>query len=181
MKAMDIKWAYTKAIEESLEKIPEYLQAIYEVSKERNSKSLRKLILEQTQEGADDCYIYKYISFLSSNKSSEIELNDICMMKKYKKELLDINKLLKVDSDNAFALCKRGAIYRSMNRHDGALLNLNKSLNINPYNELALSNRGVIYRIMNRNDEALLDLNKSLDINPYNPLALSNRGAIYRI
>ncbi|CAG8560535.1 17136_t:CDS:2, partial [Gigaspora rosea] len=65
MKAMDIRcvsglndeileWAYTKAIEESLEKIPEYLQAIYEVSKERNSKSLRKLILEQTQEGAAD-------------------------------------------------------------------------------------------------------------------------------
>ncbi|RIB29938.1 hypothetical protein C2G38_2136613 [Gigaspora rosea] len=109
MKVMDIKWAYTKAIEESPEKIPEYLQAMYEVSKERNSESLRNLILEQTQEGADDCYIYKYISFLSSNKSSEIELNDICMMKKYKKELLDINKLLKVDSDNAFALCKRGA------------------------------------------------------------------------
>ncbi|RIB29939.1 hypothetical protein C2G38_848577 [Gigaspora rosea] len=99
-----LEWAYTKAIEESPEKIPEYLKAIYEVSKERFSKSLRKLILEQTQEGADDCYIYKYISFLSSNKSSEIELNDICMVKKYKKKLLDINKLLEVDSENAFAL-----------------------------------------------------------------------------
>ncbi|CAG8644317.1 18320_t:CDS:2 [Gigaspora margarita] len=49
-----LEWAYTKAIEESPEKIPEYLQAIYEVSKERNSEPLRNLVLEQTQEGAAD-------------------------------------------------------------------------------------------------------------------------------
>ncbi|CAG8496244.1 736_t:CDS:2, partial [Racocetra fulgida] len=42
-----LEWAYTKAIEESPEKIPEYLQAIFEVSKERNSELLGSLVAMQ--------------------------------------------------------------------------------------------------------------------------------------
>ncbi|RIB14532.1 hypothetical protein C2G38_2095615 [Gigaspora rosea] len=46
-----LEWAYTKAIEESPEKIPEYLQSIFEVSKERNSESLQQLVAVQKSLG----------------------------------------------------------------------------------------------------------------------------------
>ncbi|CAG8633010.1 20591_t:CDS:10 [Cetraspora pellucida] len=46
-----LEWAYTKAIEESKEKIPEYLQAIFELSKERKSESLGSLVAVQRSIG----------------------------------------------------------------------------------------------------------------------------------
>ncbi|RIB04458.1 hypothetical protein C2G38_2222348 [Gigaspora rosea] len=56
---------------------------------------------------------------------------------KYKKRLVDFDKSLKIEPNNADALKGRREIYSMMKRYEESLTDLNKSLEIEPNNALA--------------------------------------------
>ncbi|RIB27389.1 hypothetical protein C2G38_2029444 [Gigaspora rosea] len=101
-------------------------------------------------------------------------------LERYDESLVILNKLLKINQNNAEALKYRGATYCMMNRYEESLADLNQSLKINTNNEETLIYRGVTYSMLNKFEESLTDLNKSLEINPDNAFALVCRGETYR-
>ncbi|CAG8574409.1 42246_t:CDS:10, partial [Gigaspora margarita] len=84
-----LEWAYTKAIEESPEKIPEYLQSIFEVSKERNSESLQQLVAVQKSLGN---YTKDDVTEAYKTMNADPNQTDSTSATKYRESLLIIGK-----------------------------------------------------------------------------------------
>ena len=59
--------------------------------------------------------------------------------------LIDFNKSLSIDANNADALANRGAVYGSRGNWDLCFNDLNKAVSVDPENLNALSNRGFAY------------------------------------
>ena len=65
------------------------------------------------------------------------------MLKQCDRTLIDLNKSLEIDHDQADALTIRGNVYLDLEEYDSSLNNLNKSLTIKPNNALTcIANTG---------------------------------------
>src|SRR5438874_663745 len=91
-------------------------------------------------------------------------------MHKYKETLANLNKLLKIEPNNASTLKDRGLIYCMMRKYKESLDDLNKSLEIEQQqnNSITLEYRGLTYYRMGRYEESHADLNRSLEIESRN-------------
>ncbi|CAG8588324.1 20530_t:CDS:10 [Dentiscutata erythropus] len=108
-----LEWAYLKAIEESPEKIPEYLQAIYEASKERKSEQLEQLVAVQKSLGnfSQDDVSEAYSVMKANPNVSDEQLIDAykyytggASAKKYCDSLLIIGKFRRSETINKFLI-----------------------------------------------------------------------------
>ncbi|KAF0552638.1 tetratricopeptide repeat protein [Gigaspora margarita] len=115
------------------------------------------------------------------------------MLGKYNKALINFNKALGINPNNAYVLALRGEIYLKFQRYDKAFLdfkiasefehsNIRSSLHPE-YSNNALQKlintllfHGETLYSLEQYDEALLYYNKVLEIDPYNLTALSFRG-----
>ena len=77
-----------------------------------------------------------------------------------KDSLVDFNKSLEIEPDNAFALNNRGASYGHLNKFKESLVDLDRSLEIEPRDAFALKFHGNTYRMMKKYEESLADFNK---------------------
>ncbi|CAG8626464.1 15109_t:CDS:2 [Cetraspora pellucida] len=100
---------------------------------------------------------------------------------RYNEALIDLNKALKLDPNNSFALRCRGQTYYMQKKYKESLIDLNKSLEYDLNNADALRLRGQTYYMLKDYEKALSDLNKSLELDPNNAVTLRFRGRTYLI
>ncbi|KAF0525399.1 tetratricopeptide repeat protein [Gigaspora margarita] len=98
---------------------------------------------------------------------------------KYNELVEFFDGLLKIKSDNIWAMIQRGATYFNMNNYKKSLEDLNAFLKIDPNNACGLRQRGEIFYMMEKYEDSLVDLNRSLEIQPDNLWSLRLRGIIY--
>ncbi|MDI9393995.1 MAG: tetratricopeptide repeat protein [Euryarchaeota archaeon] len=95
------------------------------------------------------------------------------------RELLNVlDKVLKLNPKDEYALLKKGHVLVLLKRYEEALEVFNKILVLNPDNEYALSRKGYALALLKRYEEALEVFNKVLVLNPDEEYALSRKGNI---
>jgi len=95
---------------------------------------------------------------------------------KYEEALEAFNKVLEMNSEDEFALSKKGLALGRLGKHEEALEAFNMALKANPKNKSAISNKGAALGILGKYEEALETLNLALEINPKHESALFNKG-----
>ncbi|CAG8480413.1 3772_t:CDS:2 [Cetraspora pellucida] len=88
----------------------------------------------------------------------DLDQNHATLLSRYEESLVDFNKTLEIDQNNAKALSHRGMTLLVMGRREESLADLNKSLEINPYCEAGLMARILTYQSMGKYVDELLKL-----------------------
>ena len=126
----------------------------------------------------------------SNNSKNQIEKSDIDFYFKrslkrmdesnYKKALADLNKVLKLDPNNADAYYNRGTIKsRYLKEYKAAILDFNKVIEIDPTYTSALHNRGKAKTYLKDYSGAITDFNKVISQKPLHLNARQNRANIH--
>jgi tetratricopeptide (TPR) repeat protein/S1-C subfamily serine protease len=100
--------------------------------------------------------------------------------KKWDLALVDCNKAIQINPNDADFYNNRGLLYDEQKKWDLALADYNKAIHINPNLAQAYNNRGSLYDEQKKWDLALTDYNKAIQINPNNATAYYNRGLLYQ-
>lgn len=84
----------------------------------------------------------------------------------YKGAIVDYDKVIGLDPDDAFVYCYRGVAKAKLGDMEGAIADFDKSLAIDPEHSLAYSNRGTIKYVTGDSEGALSDYSKAIEIRP---------------
>ncbi|BAU67530.1 tetratricopeptide repeat protein (plasmid) [Stanieria sp. NIES-3757] len=93
--------------------------------------------------------------------------------------IVDFNKAISINSNDAKVYINRGLFYIRQDKPDLAIADLNKAISINSDYTKAYYNRGVVYDQQGKLDLAIADLNKAISIDREFAPAYLNRGAVY--
>ncbi len=97
----------------------------------------------------------------------------------YDKALADLNRAVRLLSDNPAAWNNRCALLNQLRRYDQALEDCNRALELNPRYHLAYSNRGAVWRGKRLLQRALVDHNQAIRLYPRRDLYFFRRGRVY--
>jgi len=101
-------------------------------------------------------------------------------MKQFEENLANLNRDIKQNPDNAWALAHRGETYRLMERYQEALMDFNRCIELDSTYAWAIARRGETYRLMEDYDKALADFSRAIELTPTYAWAIAHRGATYR-
>lgn len=96
------------------------------------------------------------------------------------RELLDLNRILKLLPEDTLALRRRAEIYRDRNDYASALKDQNFILKLSPANALALIERAATYKAMGKFKEAVADCTAAIELYPEDSSFLLERADLYR-
>jgi tetratricopeptide (TPR) repeat protein len=82
-------------------------------------------------------------------------------LKDYTGAILDYNKAIELDPDNANAYYNRGCTKSSLEDFRGAMLDYNKAIKLDPDNAKAYYNRGIAKINLGRKESGCMDLSKA--------------------
>jgi len=87
---------------------------------------------------------------------------------------------IRVDPNNALAICCRGVAYYRLGDDRDAMTDYNRAITIDPKLAIAYYRRGFLQYLAQDYQSAIVDYNKSIELKPDFALAYSNRGYAYR-
>jgi tetratricopeptide (TPR) repeat protein len=94
------------------------------------------------------------------------------------KAMVDLEKGLSLDPNNAIAYCNIGAIYGLKEEREKALECFTKAITLDPKYEEAYNNRGSIYFQLGQNQNAFADFNTAIKLKPKSPTGYNNRATL---
>lgn len=93
--------------------------------------------------------------------------------------LQDLDKAIKLDSEDVDAYVIRGTVHRLRGDFSKAVKDLSKAVNLDPDNTEALTNRAAVFFDIGDHEKALADLGRIIRLNPRMIRALGNRAYIF--
>ncbi len=96
-----------------------------------------------------------------------------------KEALLDYNKVILYNPQNAIAYFYRGNVYGRLRKYLEALLDYKQGIRLDPSLVGIYNNRGLLYEEMGQQEQALADFNQAITINSKLVIVYNNRGALY--
>jgi tetratricopeptide (TPR) repeat protein len=100
-------------------------------------------------------------------------------MGRYKEALVELDKAIAIDPEQAKAYQNRGAAYNSLARYDEAVADLDRAIKLDPKNAGAHTNAGLAYFMIGRYDRAIEDLSEAVRLAPRNAVVHFNRGNVF--
>lgn len=94
------------------------------------------------------------------------------------KAMVDLEKGLSLDPNNAIAYCNIGAVYGFKEDREKAVECFSKAIQLDPKYEEAYNNRGSTYFQLGQYDAAIADFNTAIKIKPKSPTGYNNRGTL---
>tara|TARA_B100001996_G_scaffold383065_1_gene377248 strand:- start:7552 stop:9657 length:2106 start_codon:yes stop_codon:yes gene_type:complete len=144
-----------------------YLSEIY-ISKEqfKDAESINLKCIEKSPD--------KAVGFLGLGKTKFFD-------KDYTESINFIDKALKIEDNNFYALMIKGVCCHSLGKYEEAITAYKKSININPKFPDALNNYGVTLSKVGRSEEAIEAFKKSISFNNQFPEAYRNLAKEYAL
>jgi tetratricopeptide (TPR) repeat protein len=102
-------------------------------------------------------------------------------LKQFDESLIEINKVLELDPNEAEYIGIRGEIYFSIRNYDLALIDFDKALEVNPKYKECYNSRGYLHGLTGNYTQAIDDFSKCLEIDPQFTYALTNRSYTYNL
>ncbi|WP_083741927.1 tetratricopeptide repeat protein [Bradyrhizobium mercantei] len=96
------------------------------------------------------------------------------------RSLADIEQVIRLDPDDAFAVGARGDIHLVKKEYDSALADYSKAVTLAPDFDLALIGRGIVYLATGKYDSAVAEFDHALRLQPASAAALYWRGIAKR-
>jgi tetratricopeptide (TPR) repeat protein len=94
--------------------------------------------------------------------------------------LADIEQVIRLDPDDAFAFGARGDLHLVQKDYDGALADYDKAIALAPNNDLAMAGRGIVFLAKGELDRALAEFDHAVKLQPASAAALYWRGITRR-
>jgi tetratricopeptide (TPR) repeat protein len=99
----------------------------------------------------------------------------------YQDALNTFNSVLKLNSDNSFALASRGETYRQQKRFNQALIDLKKALYLDPESSFIYASLAATYRDQGQYQLAISNFHKAIGLDDKYKWAYANLGETYRL
>jgi len=98
--------------------------------------------------------------------------------KLYDAAVLEFDKVIDLDPQNAFAYSNRGYCFAMKGEFDTAVQDFTKAIEINPNYDDAICKRAKSYAALRKFKESFADYDRAIEINPQNKTAYLERGSI---
>jgi tetratricopeptide (TPR) repeat protein/tRNA A-37 threonylcarbamoyl transferase component Bud32 len=98
-----------------------------------------------------------------------------------KTALSDLNRVLAIRTNSAYAWLNRGIAKKGLQDPEGAIPDLTRAIEINPRLESAWSHRGIAYALIGNKVESLNDFSRVVELDPSNAEGTQNRGVAKRL
>ena len=105
--------------------------------------------------------------------------NQSFMRVEYGRTMVDYDKLIELDPDNADAYHERGDFYYEMDQYGKAIADYSRAIELEPRYASAYFNRAYAYGEIGEYNKAIADYSKAIELNPSDAQAYYNRGLDY--
>jgi tetratricopeptide (TPR) repeat protein len=96
--------------------------------------------------------------------------------KEYEKSLLDLDKILELDPQNAKSYNRKGNALSNLNRYEEALVAYEQAIQLDPTYARAYRNKGITLDDLKRYEEALVAYDQAIQLNPTDVYPYNNKG-----
>jgi tetratricopeptide (TPR) repeat protein len=94
--------------------------------------------------------------------------------------LTEYTEAIRIEPNNAVAICCRGVAYYRLGNDRDAMIDYNQAIATDPKLATGYYRRGFLYYLAQDYTSAITDYNKAIELQPDFALAYSNRGYAYR-
>ena len=164
--------------------LPEVFQNTRSEVLEESQKLRYEQLTEETTKLTSGKFYFRKKSFKDEQKIINSLTSDFFHEdeKKYLRALEILSSILSEDSENKYALYKKGEVLAEMGYYKKALDNYNYSVSLYPYCSECYRKRGYYYAFYLDSanyEKAIYDLNKSIDLDSNHSKTYSNLGDVY--
>ena len=97
------------------------------------------------------------------------------------KELVDANRVVELDPNNAEVYLTRGRVYLQLGKYAEAISDYSRAIELNPNDAGAYRVRGNLYDLLGQCDAAISDLSRVIELDPGSVDNYTSRGRLYGI